>query len=401
MDFWQASPKLMENIESARQRFLRAAVALFAGAILAFASAPVSASYQKGAQFYLKKDYKNAYGELLPAAETGHALAQFMIAAMYDIGHYVKKDRKAAAEWYRKAAEQGHPDAQLRLAGMLYEGIDTPLDREAAYQWVSLAADRLHGPKQEKAIAFAKSIAALLSRTQLERAKTSIASWRPRIAMADGRSAAPQRLLRTGTGFFLNNSGTVLTNQHVAYACQRLVASYGDRTAIGTLRDVDFAADLATVQTDIKPSNFARFSGEQRPRSGISVTVVGYAIKQTKSRDALVSSGTVLNPGVALGNAAWFQTSIPIYRGQSGSPAFDPTGLVVGVARGVSQGQPDGVLQEAADGQAMVVGMDSISRFLGRTNTPFEKVSPGHDASATMPGGSSDSVVLLECWGSH
>ena len=403
MDFRQALHPLMQkaNIKPTKQRLLRAAVALFAGAIIAFASAPVSASYQKGAQFYLKKDYKNAYGELLPAAETGHALAQFMIAAMYDIGHYVKKDRKAAAEWYRRAAEQGHPDAQLRLAGMLYEGVDAPLDREAAYRWVSLAADRLHGAKQEKAVAFARSVSVLLSKTQLERAKTAIAAWRPRIAIADGRSAAPQRLLRTGTGFFLNNSGTVLTNQHVAYACQRLIASHGDRTANGTLLDVDFAADLATVQTDIKPSNFARFSGEQRPKPGVSVTVVGYAIKQTKSRDALVSSGTVLNSGVALGNAAWFQTSIPIYRGQSGSPAFDPAGLVVGVARGVSQGQPDGVLQEMGDGQAMVVGMDSISRFLGRTNTPFEKSSPGHDAAATVPGGPSDSIVLLECWGSH
>ncbi|MDO8465724.1 MAG: tetratricopeptide repeat-containing serine protease family protein [Gallionella sp.] len=388
------------NIKSAKQRILRAACALLAGTIAVLSSAPVLASYQKGAQLYLKKEYKNAYVELLPAAEAGHALAQFMVAVMHDVGHYVKKDGKAAAEWYRKASEQGHPDAQLRLASMLYEGIDVPLDREAAYQWASLAADRLHGSKQEKAATFVRSVAALLSRTQLERAKTAIAAWRPRIAMAD-RSTAPQRLLRTGTGFFLNNSGTLLTNQHVAYACQRLIASYGDRTANGALLDVDFGADLATVQTDIKPSSFARFASEQRPKPGIPVTVIGYAIKQTKSRDTLTSSGTVSNPGVALGNAAWFQTSVPIYRGQSGSPAFDSTGLVVGVARGVFQGQPDGEQQEAADGQAMVVGIDSISRFLGRAKTPFEKAPQDHDAPSTVPAFPSDFIVLLECWGSY
>lgn len=388
------------NIKSARRHLLIVARTLLAGAVIAFSSAPVLASYQKGAQLYLKKEYKNAYGELLPAAETGHALAQFMIAVMYDIGHYVKKDGKTAAEWYRKASEQGHPDAQLRLAGMLYEGIDVPPDREAAYQWVSLAADRLHGPKQEKAAAFARSVAALLSKTQLERAKAAVTTWRPRITAADVKPADPQRLLRTGTGFFLNNSGTLLTNQHVAYACGRLVASYGDKAVNGILLDVDFSADLATVQTDIKPSSFARFSGEQKPKADTPVTVVGYAIKKTRSRDTLASSGTVLNPRVALGNAAWFQTSVPIYRGQSGSPVFDKTGLVVGVARGVSQSQQDDVLQEVADGQAMVVGINGISRFLDRAKTPFETMPPDHDGGI-VSAPPSDFIVLLECWGKH
>ena len=402
MDLRQALPQLLPKscIKSAGRCLLKAAGALFVSAIVAFASAHVSADYQKGAQFYGKKEYKNAYDELLPAAEAGHAPAQFIIAVMYDVGQYVKKDGKAAAEWYRKASEQGHPNAQLRLAGMLHEGVDVSIDREAAYQWASLAADRLHGPRQEGAVAFVKAVAALLSETQLERAKAAVAAWRPRIAMVDGRSAGPPRLLRTGTGFFLNASGTLLTNQHVVYACQRIIVSYGDRAIVGVLLDVDFGADLATVQTDLKPSSLARFASEGRPKAGTTVTVIGYAVKRTKSRDALTSSGTVLNASVAGGNAAWFQTSVPLYRGQSGSPTLDPTGQVVGTARGVSEGQPNDALQETADGQAISVGVDSISRFLGRTKTPFEKASSDHDALSTGPASPSDFIVLLECWGS-
>jgi S1-C subfamily serine protease len=386
--------------KSARRRFLKVTGALLVSAVVAFASAPVSADYLNGVQFYAKKEYKNAYDELLPAAEAGHAVAQFIVAVMYDMGQYVKRDGKAAAQWFRKASEQGHPDAQFRLAGMFYEGVDVPLDREAAYQWVSLAADRLSGPRQEAAVAFAKEVAALLSKTQLERAKAAAAAWRPRIAMVDGRSADPQRLLRSGTGFFLNASGTLLTNEHVVNGCQRIVVSHGDRTIVGVLLDVDFGADLATVQTDLKPSSFARFASDRRPKAGTPVTVVGYAVNRTKSRDALTSSGTVLDAGVAFGNAAWYQTSVPIYRGQSGSPTLDPTGQVAGAARGVFQGQPDEALQETADGQAQVVGVDSISRFLGRTKTPFEKASPDHAAPGTRPASPSDFTVLLECWGS-
>ena len=124
--------------------------------------------------------------------------------------------------------------------------------------------------------------------------------------------------------------------------------------------------------------------------------VIGY--KLTKSRDALTSSGTVLNASVALGNAAWFQTSVPIYRGQSGSPTLDATGHVVGAARGVSEVQPDDASQEGADGQAMVVGVDSISRFLGRTKTPFAKASSDHAEPSTRPASPANFIVLLECW---
>jgi len=386
--------------KSARRPLLKVAGALLVSAAVVFASGPVSADYQRGVQFYVQKEYKNAYDELLPAAEAGHAIAQFIVGAMYDLGQYVKRDGKAAAQWFRKAAEQGHPDAQLRLAGMLYEGTDVPLDREAAYQWASLAVDRLHGPRQEGAAAFVRDVAAVLSELQLERAKAAVAAWRPRIAMADGRSAAgPQRLLRNGTGFFLNASGTLLTNEHVVNGCQRIIVSYGDRALVGALLDVDFGADLATVQTDFKPSSFARFAGDRRPNVSAPVTVIGYAIKRTKSRDALTSSGTVLNASAARGNAAWFQTSAPIYRGQSGSPTLDPSGQVVGAARGVFQDQPDDALKEAADGQAEVVGVDSISRFLGRTKTPFEKASSGPAAPSGRPASPADFIVFLECWG--
>ena len=212
-----------------------------------------------------------------------------------------------------------------------------------------------------------------------------------------GRPNGPQRLLQTGTGFFLNASGILLTNLHVVYACQRIIVSYGNRAVNGTVTDVDFGSDLATVQTDIRPSSFARFASEPRPKPGTLVTVIGYAIKQTKSRDVLTSSGTVLNAGVALGNAAWFQTSIPIYRGQSGSPTFDSTGLVIGAARGVFHDQQDDTLQMTADGQAIVVGSDSIFRFLGRTQTLFEKASD-RNALSTEPAHLSDFIVLLECW---
>ena len=63
-------------------------------------------------------------------------------------------------------------------------------------------------------------------------------------------------------------------------------------------------------------------------------------------------------------------------------------------------GQPNDALRAIAHGQAMVVGVDSIARFLGRTKTPFDKASLDHDAPSTGPVPPSGFIVFLECWGS-
>ena len=69
------------------------------------------------------------------------------------------------------------------------------------------------------------------------------------------------------------------------------------------------------------------------------------------------------------------------------------------MARGVSEGQPNDSLQESADGQAEVVGVDSVSRFLGRTRTPFEKASSDNAAPGAKPASPADFIVFMQCFG--
>jgi len=348
-----------------------------------------------GAALFVRKDYERAYGLLLGAAEAGNARAQFMLASMYDAGKYVKQDGKVAAEWYRRAAEQGHADAQAILASKLSRGTDVPRDQSAAYQWASLAADRSYGSRREQALALTRSLAMLLSAEDLERAKAAAAVWSPRIVRVENRSIGTLRVTRRATGFFLNSFGTLLTNEHPVYLCPRIIVLYGDREIDGKLMDVDFEADLATVKTDVKPEVFARFALEGRPAVGTDVTVVGYAARQAMTRTPLTSSGVVLNPGSS-DNPAWYRTSAPIYRGQSGSPAFDEMGRVVGLARGV-QAPPHRSVPEAQDGEAIVVAVNSVSRFLARTKTPFATVSPDEAAAGPTPASRGVWIAPVQC----
>jgi len=361
------------------------------------ASADVWSDYLSGRDLYRKKEYAAAYPLLLRAAQAGDARAQFWIGEMNRTGEYPHLDGKGAALWYRKAADQGHAPAQMALAMMLHRGVDIPLDRIGAYRWATVGAERMDGKLGERAAALAGAYGASLSEAEREPAKQEAAAWTPRITRLPA-GFVTALVLWHGTGFFLNTSGTLLTNAHVAYMCPRLIVYYGDGAAQGTVTNIDFWADLATVQTDLKPSSVARFAGEVRPKVGTPIAIVGYPAQRTAVRRPLRLSGTVLDSTPAQGNVPWFQTSVPIHSGLSGSPALDQTRRVIGIAHAVPDAQKNESPSQFKEGQAAVIGVDSIHRFLRMTKTPFVEAdsarSPAKGNSASQ-----DFTAFMQCSG--
>lgn len=77
---------------------------------------------------------------LRPLADEGHAIAQFNLGVMYDVGRGVAQDYAQAVHWYRLAAMQGHAAAQFNLGGMYAQGQGVPQDFVRAHLWFNLAA---------------------------------------------------------------------------------------------------------------------------------------------------------------------------------------------------------------------------------------------------------------------
>jgi TPR repeat protein len=84
----------------------------------------------------------------LKAAEQGHALAQYDLAAIYDNGYGIKKDMQNAAVWYRKAAEQGDAQAQCNLAIIYKTGDGAEKDMQQAAMWFTKAAEQGYAQAQ-------------------------------------------------------------------------------------------------------------------------------------------------------------------------------------------------------------------------------------------------------------
>ena len=72
-------------------------------------------------------------------AESGDAVAQFLLGSMYKIGKGVPENDKEAVKWYRKSAEQGIAQAQGNLGIMYALGQGVPENNTLAYKWLNLA----------------------------------------------------------------------------------------------------------------------------------------------------------------------------------------------------------------------------------------------------------------------
>ena len=143
----------------------------------------------------------------------------------------------------------------------------------------------------------------------------------------------------SGTGFLIDNEGTIVTNDHVVDTDKTVQVKFGTdgRTLRGDVKGVDPSSDLAVVHIDAssiphgtKPLQFA-------DSNGVTVGDVAIAIGNPFGLDRTVTEGIVSSLGRTLQAPNGFQiddviqTDAAINPGNSGGPLLDDGGKVVGV----------------------------------------------------------------------
>jgi serine protease Do len=140
-----------------------------------------------------------------------------------------------------------------------------------------------------------------------------------------------QMVTGEGSGFFISADGYAVTNNHVVDHAESVQVTTDDGTVytakvVGT----DPKTDLALIKVDGKKDfSFVRFS-DQQPRIGDWVVAVGNPF----GLGGTVTAGIVSARGRDIGAGPYddyIQIDAPINKGNSGGPAFDMTGNVIGV----------------------------------------------------------------------
>lgn len=147
-------------------------------------------------------------------------------------------------------------------------------------------------------------------------------------APADRRAGRP---IGTGSAFAVTANGLAVTNAHVVRGCGSIVDEQG-RTA--RVVAADRGRDLALIDVRHRFDSVVRFRDRPTVDLGETVLVFGFPYGQALGTGINVTNGIVTGLAGPGGDTSRFQMNAAVQPGNSGGPAVDDAGLLLGVAVG-------------------------------------------------------------------
>lgn len=161
----------------------------------------------------------------------------------------------------------------------------------------------------------------------------------------------------TGTGFVIDASGTVATNEHVVVGASTVRVRFTNgKTYTAQVLGADANADLALVQIRSQETFApAKLADSSNAALGETVIAIGFPLGDTLGKSPTITKGIISSirtySGVTL-----IQTDAAINPGNSGGPLFNEAGAVIGV--NVSILRQDGGLP--IDGVGFAVAINEL-----------------------------------------
>ncbi len=142
----------------------------------------------------------------------------------------------------------------------------------------------------------------------------------------------PHKSVSMGSGFIIDKSGYIVTNNHVVENAKKITIKLKDgREFTATLIGTDAATDVALLKINsggVLPT--VEFGDDRQARVGDWVIAVGNPFGLSNT----VTAGIISSIGRDVGNGPYtdyIQIDAPINRGNSGGPTFNIQGQVIGM----------------------------------------------------------------------
>ena len=132
-----------------------------------------------------------------------------------------------------------------------------------------------------------------------------------------------------GSGFFVDDKGTIVTSYHVIDAAENITVEVSDSGKYDVKRIIDFSEvyDVAVLQIDFSGNSYLEYVKEA-PRTGETVYAVGASLG---SLTGTFSNGIISAASRDVGVIECVQTTAAISNGNSGGPLVNVYGEVVGI----------------------------------------------------------------------
>ena len=194
----------------------------------------------------------------------------------------------------------------------------------------------------------------------------------------------------SGTAFFVNNRGNLVTNHHVIEGCKELNISYFDKEYETKVLHSDKNLDLAVLKADVRPKDHISVS-KNPPKKLQNIFAAGYPLGKGLSDDLKITSGIISSIKGFKDNVNEIQIDAAINSGNSGGPIISEDGYLVGVSvAGLDKSKTESV--------NFGIKASSLEQFLNvneiKYSKPFYEFSSSKDSLRKLL---ENSTVYISC----
>jgi serine protease Do len=208
-----------------------------------------------------------------------------------------------------------------------------------------------------------------------------------------------KKAVNTGTAFYINKKGQMITAAHVLRDCLVLEAQKDGVTLPVKLSASSNLLDLAVVDSGKPTDRALPLRIGQTLTLGEGVTNVGYPLQGLLADSPNLTRGNVSARAGMKGSVGLFQFSAPIQPGSSGGPVVSDGGELLGVT--VSSLNAAALIKDGLLPQNVNFALEAryAAIFLRDSHVDFAEVKPKANGSMTMANEAAlGSVLQLSCY---